>query len=63
MLILKLKYVEILFEPNELYSVSDRLDYIEIDSVSVYQRTVYQIGSGIWARAPPLGVERRPDTR
>ena len=37
----------ILFEPNELYSVSDRLDYIEIDSVSVYQRTVYQIGSGI----------------
>ena len=26
----------VLFEPNELYSVSDRLDYIEIDSVSVY---------------------------
>ena len=45
----------VLFEPNELYSVLDRLDYIEIDSVSD------RLGN-MSPRSSPRG-ERRPDTR
>ena len=53
----------VLFEPNELYSVSDRLDFIEIDSVSVV--SAYSVSDRLGNMSPrssPRG-ERRPDTR